>query len=365
MIEFKINRYVYPNGKVGLEGVSGRIEKSCFISGYTGSGKSTLLRTFNGLIPYFYSGTFDGKVMVFGENPDVKKAYFIAQNPYEQITSLKVMEEIIFPAVQSGMRLFEVKKESEALAEEFGVVHLLDRTTHTLSAGELQIVEIISAIVSGKRLILMDEPFAHLSKRNVENLLRIIEDYFVVVSDHRIEFREFFEEAIDFGIRKEEHEIPETELGEVVYDGIISLRKREIVAVTGDNGAGKTTLLKRIAEDMKKKKLDFGIALHNPNYHFTESNVMSEVGDERLIADFGLCEVRESNPHSLSYGQAKRVSIAKAFKHEIILLDEPTAGQDVSFREKLLYLIRKYGKSCVLTTHDENLARMCDRVIEL
>ena len=116
---------------------------------------------------------------------------------------------------------------------------------------------------------------------------------------------------------------------------------------------------------MKKQKIDFGIALQNPNYSLTERTVLEEVGDEKILMEFNLVKLKNRHPHSLSYGQAKRVSIAKAFKHKIVFLDEPTAGQDIAFRNSLMNMLRRNRKTAVIATHDENLAEKCDRVIEL
>ncbi|AIY89376.1 ATP-binding cassette domain-containing protein [Geoglobus acetivorans] len=356
---------MYPSGQKGLEGVRGRIEESCFISGATGKGKSTLLRTFNGLIPDFYAGVFRGKVRVLGEKPSAKIAYLVMQNPYEQITSLRVIDELVFPSVQGGANYRDAKKDAESLAEEMGIGHLLERTTHTLSTGELQIVEILSAILSKKKVLLMDEPFAHLSTRNVRGLIKIIGDLFTIISDHRVEFRELFPQHMDLGVDRVDYPDVQAEIGDVIFDGLLTLKKGEIIAVIGDNGSGKTTMLKKLAEEMKKAKVDFGIVLQNPNYHLTEGTVIQEVGDEWVLRDFGLEGLKDRHPHALSYGQAKRVSIARVFRRDILLLDEPTAGQDTSFRRKLIHLLRGYGKTAVIATHDERLAKCCDRVVRL
>ncbi len=360
-----MKHYIYPNGVPGLMEVRGRIESSCFIVGKTGSGKSTLLRMFNGLIPDFYGGEFSGKVRVFSGNPSPKTAYMVHQNPYEQITGLKVIEELVFPSIQSGKSFNEARKDAMALAEEFRIDHLLERPTYQLSLGELQIVQILAGIGAGRKVLLLDEPFAHLSRRNAFKLIKILNDTFCVVSDHRIELMKHFPEVIDLGIEHPEGGSVESEIGDAVFEGEILLKENEIVAITGDNGAGKTMMLKRMAEEMRRQKLDFGISLQNPNYSLTERTVFEEIRDERTIREFQLQMLKERHPHSLSYGQAKRVSIAKAFRHRIVLLDEPTAGQDVAFRDRLLNILRRNRKTAVIATHDENLAEKCDRVIEL
>ncbi len=345
-----------------MEGV---IEDSCFISGATGSGKSTLLRTFNGMIPEFYGGEFAGRVRVFGEQPSPRTAYLVMQNPAEQVSCLRVEDELVFPAVQLGASVRDARINARELAEEMGLAHLLDRMTFELSTGELQMVEILSAMLSGRRVILMDEPFAHLSRRNVERLLRILEDTFVVVSDHRIEFSARFPERLDLGMEVEEFPEVRGDVGDVVFQGSVVLRERELVAVVGDNGSGKTTLLMRVAREMRGQGIDHGISLQNPSYHLTSRTVMEEVKSRELIRDFGLEGLEDRHPQSLSQGQMRRVSLARAFRHDILLLDEPTAGQDVNFRNRLVYLLRKHRKTALIATHDENLAEKCDRVVEL
>ncbi len=341
------------------------INESCFIYGNTGSGKSTLLKTFNSLIPDFYGGVFSGEVRVFGEKPSPETAYMVHQSPHEQITSLKVIDELIFPSIQSGKNLRYAKKDAIAIAEEFGIGHLLERQTYTLSLGELQIVEILAGVISGKKILLLDEPFAHLSVKNAKKLITILKDFFCIVSDHKIEFTDYFPEKIDLGLKIPEYDKIDRELGETIFQGEVELRENEILAITGENGVGKTLMLKRIANEMRKQKLNFGIALQNPNYSFTERTVLDEVGDIGILKEFGLINLKNRHPHSLSYGQAKRVSIAKAFRYSIVLLDEPTAGQDVSFRQYLLRILKKNGKTAVIVTHDEMLAENCDRVIKL
>ncbi len=365
MIEFKIREYVYPNGITALKNLEGKIRNNCFIMGKTGSGKSTLLKTFNGLIPDFYGGRFDGRVSVLSTKPSPAISYFVMQNPREQITALRVIDEIAFPLIQDGFSYGAAKKIAEDVAENLNIGHLIQKSIYEISFGELQLVEIAAAIASNRKIVLFDEPFAHLSNRNAKNLISIIKGIKAVVSDHRIEFSKYFDEIIDLGIEKREFDEMRCEKGDTIYDGLIKLREREIIAITGDNGAGKTTLLKKIARDFRKAGINFQLILQNPNYHFTENRVIEEVSDPNILSEFEISNLANRHPHSLSGGEAKRLAIAKAFKRDVLLLDEPTAGQDVNFREKLIYLLRKFKKTAVVATHDEVFAKKCDRIIRL
>ncbi|ADC65783.1 ABC transporter related protein [Ferroglobus placidus DSM 10642] len=361
MIELSVEKYVYPNGEVGLENLKLELYGNEIIIGSTGSGKSTLLKLLNGLIPNFYGGELRGSVKIFGGKPNPKDVAYVKQIPEESITCSRVKEELIFPLIQRGWKKSEALKEAEELAEELRISHLLERYTFELSTGELQLVEIASAILSSSKLIALDEPFAHLSERSAKRVIEILKDEKVVVAEHRIEFSDCFERIVNFGIEEKSYPELKSEIGEVIHDGALRIRKGEIVAVIGENGAGKTMLLKKLAKEMRR--LDVGIVLQNPAYHLTEKRVKDEAGN--FLSEFELEKVANRHPQSLSVGQMRKVAIAKAFKHEVLLLDEPTAGLDVNFREKLLYLLRKYRKTAVIATHDLKLASSCDRVVEV
>ena len=361
MIEVNVDKYVYPNGEVGLKNLRLELYGNEIVIGSTGSGKSTLLKLLNGLIPNFYGGELKGFVKIFGEKPNPKDVAYVKQIPEESITCLRVKEELAFPLIQRGMKRSAALKEAEEVAEEMKIGHLLERYTFELSTGELQLVEIASAILSSSKLIVLDEPFAHLSERNAKRIIEILKDKKVIVAEHRIEFSDYFERTIDLGFVKREFPELKGETGEVIHDGSLKIREGEIVAVIGENGAGKTMLLKKLAKEMRG--LDVGIVLQNPAYHLTGRRVREEVG--KYLSEFELEGLAERHPQSLSVGQMRKVAIAKAFRHEVLLLDEPTAGLDVNFREKLLYLLRKYKKTAVIATHDLKLAKGCDRVVEL
>ncbi len=363
MIEIDVREYRYPNGVVGLRDFKEELHGCEFVIGRTGSGKSTLLRILNGAIPNIYSGELVGRVSVFGYTPNCGVAYLIPQNVEEAVTCRTVVDEIAFPLIQRGCRTAEARSIAEDIAEELGIGGLLDRSVFEISSGELQLVEIAAAICSDARLLLLDEPFAHLSRRNAERVVRILKDFPHVVSDHRVEFGDYFERVIDLGLVVEEVDVPCGEPGEVIYDGLIELREGEIIAITGDNGAGKTTLLRSIARDMMRRGLNFSLVLQHPPYHLSARSVAAEAG--KYIDDFELRDVASRHPQSLSSGQMKRLSIAKAFRAEILLLDEPTAGQDVNFRRKLIAVLRRHRKAAVIATHDEVVAELCDRVLRL
>jgi energy-coupling factor transport system ATP-binding protein len=167
----------------------------------------------------------------------------------------------------------------------------------------------------------------------------------------------------------------------------------ECVALIGKNGAGKTTLakhlngllkpdrgsLKILGHDTRKTPVSklarhVGFAWQNPNDQLFRTTVREEVLTgpralqaydpswcDRLFERLGLGPLLDRSPFSLSEGQKKRVSFAAALasQPELIIFDEPTAGQDELFRREvatLLHELQREGRTVVLVTHDLEFA---------
>ena len=176
----------------------------------------------------------------------------------------------------------------------------------------------------------------------------------------------------------------------------LDIAKGEFTGILGSNGSGKTTLLKVMdglikdytgqvlldGEDVRRlhprdiyRKV--GLVFQNPddqlfahnvyedvafgprNMGFEEAEVKQRV--EEALAGVEMGEYGGKNIHALSYGQKKRVCIAGllAMGHEILLLDEPTAGLDpmgeYRMMEILTRLNREDGVTIVMATHSVDL----------
>jgi putative ABC transport system ATP-binding protein len=96
---------------------------------------------------------------------------------------------------------------------------------------------------------------------------------------------------------------------------------------------------------------------------------IAEIAD-RLLAEVGLSERATYRPRQMSGGQQQRVAIARALVHDppLVLADEPTAHLDHIQVEGILVLIRRLaarGRLVLVSTHDDRITHIADRVIEL
>lgn len=180
----------------------------------------------------------------------------------------------------------------------------------------------------------------------------------------------------------------------------------EFLAIAGSNGAGKSTLSKILlglyknfnGEVLVQKKpvglykkgdlvKKIGLVFQNPEHQFVSSRVYDELAyglklkgfnkykiDERVneyLDRFNLKAFRDYNPFQLSQGQKRRLSVASMLigGQSILMLDEPTYGQDKKNTEGLMEYMKELnlsGVTIIIITHDMNLiANYCSRVVLL
>ncbi|MDO5136473.1 MAG: ABC transporter ATP-binding protein [Eubacteriales bacterium] len=181
----------------------------------------------------------------------------------------------------------------------------------------------------------------------------------------------------------------------VLQDVSFQIREGEMVSIVGTNGAGKSTLAKVIcgfvAEDggrilykgedlkgqtIKERSQKIGFVMQNPNQMICKPMIYDEVAlglrirgvpeeeigpkVEKALKICGLLPFKSWPVSALSFGQKKRVTIASmlVLEPQILILDEPTAGQDYHHYTEIMEFLRSLnsqGVTILMITHDMHL----------
>lgn len=164
---------VFPDGTVGLDGVSLTVNSGEFVAlvGPSGSGKTTLLRSVAGFIePSSGSIALDGTDV--SSTPPEKRDMGMVFQQHAVWPHMSVAQNVAYPLQRRGVGKQEQKQRVEATLEQVGLAGYGDRRPSTLSGGQRQRVALARAIVSTPKVLLLDEALSALDEPLRDSLRR-------------------------------------------------------------------------------------------------------------------------------------------------------------------------------------------------
>ena len=199
---------------------------------------------------------------------------------------------------------------------------------------------------------------------------------------------------------------------EVLKGVDLTIKKGEVVAIVGPSGAGKTTLLQILGTlDHPSKEKDSNLSIHKEDLLNLKDNALSKFRNKhigfifqfhQLLPEFtalenvcipafiantskkdaekkalellvflGLSERIHHKPNELSGGEQQRVAVARALINnpDVVFADEPSGNLDSTsaknLHELFFTLREKFNQTFVIVTHNQELAEMADRKLEM
>ncbi|WP_325894812.1 ribose ABC transporter ATP-binding protein RbsA [Grimontia sp. NTOU-MAR1] len=431
------------------------------LMGENGAGKSTLMKVLTG-IHALDGGSihYEGKEAAFKGPRDSQQAGIsIIHQELNLIPGLTIAENIYLGREFTGPfgRVLWEKMYAEAdkLLARLNVKHSSKTLLGTLSLGEQQMVEIAKALSFESKVIIMDEPTDALTDTETESLFKVInelrdEGCGIVYISHRL--KEIFTICDDITVLRDGKFIGECQVKDIDEDRLIemmvgrkleeqypriavthgdtclevknvsgagvkdvsfTLKRGEILGLSGLMGAGRTELMKviygalsrdggdiilngktvnpisprdglingiaYISEDRKGDGLILGLSVKE-NMSICSLDKLSKGmqirhNDEVMAVDdfiqlFNIkTPTREQLIGNLSGGNQQKVAIAKGLmtKPRVLILDEPTRGVDVGAKKEIYQLINRFkaeGMSIILVSSDmPEVLGMSDRIM--
>ncbi|KFZ37586.1 ABC transporter [Shewanella mangrovi] len=345
------------------------------ITGPTGSGKSTLLQLIAGLLSRpFEGGVFRRQGLLTG---------LVMQDPQVQLLRQTVGAEVAFALENLALATEQMIPMVQRALRRVGLFVSLDCPISNLSLGQKYRLMMAAQLVCNPTVLLLDEPWAQLDDRGVEELIMVIrglvaDGIAVVISEHNPRsfdglvdhFWQLADGQLKPGIYRTQHAIPLKAMScgdEVIVDTDsfdyrfvgdsplfsceqpLQVRRGELVTLIGDNGAGKSSLMKSLAgiqsntvalpirvfgERPKAGAYGarLGLLMQRPVRQLFENSVLDEISFSlkrfelplenaaALLQDLGLEAFAKQSPHKLSYGQQHLVALASLVCYQPQLL---------------------------------------------
>ena len=183
-----------------LQDVSLSVKKGeCVVlTGASGCGKTSLTRLINGLIPHFYSGRLEGRVMVDGKDISGSEPHELAhivgsvfQNPRTQFFTTDTDSELVFGMENCGVSYEEMHRRFRDTVQALRLKKLCGRDIFALSGGEKQRIAFGSIFALHPQVYILDEPSANLDAAGIQMLREILlllkeQGKTILIAEHRL-----------------------------------------------------------------------------------------------------------------------------------------------------------------------------------
>ena len=181
IVEASDLHYTYPEGTVGLSGVTFRIThgESVALVGENGAGKSTLLLHLNGFLSADSGEVRVGGYAVNSKNLNtIRRAVgMVFQNPDDQLFMPTVLDDVAFGPLNLGFTDIEARTKSMQALDTVGAAHLKNRPPYKLSQGEERSVAIATVLAMSPDILVMDEPTSSLDPMSRAALIELLKTF--------------------------------------------------------------------------------------------------------------------------------------------------------------------------------------------
>ncbi|CAM4189436.1 ABC transporter ATP-binding protein [Streptococcus penaeicida] len=390
------------------------------ISGYSGCGKSTLAYLLAGL-----KKAQQGSITLDGEEIKSESVGLIFQNPDLQFCMDTVEHELFFVLENQRTPKNQMTNRVKLVLEQVGLPNTQKRKLDSLSQGEKQRLSLACLFLREPKVIILDEAFANLDSSSAKALFKLVLAYqaqhraILICIDHLFAYYQdqmdtyyWFENGLTaVSYQHLQNAMPALSIGKKALPlgkklletkGLkvridkghhqeypdISLSENEIICLNGPSGSGKSSFFLGILGLYPKKadvfqmvkKQELAFLFQNPLEQFIYAKVYDEIFQscrnqsktKAILEKLDLWDKKDLSPFQLSQGQQRRlaVGIILASQAKLILLDEPTYGQDAYHAQLIINLILDYFNQhqcgLIFTSHDDHLKTLlADRFVEV